>query len=374
MHKRAQRGVGWLRPLPPFLMTVGGMSHSGEITIGGSMEYLVEMVQIENSLRNYVNFTLGNGVSLAFKTLKPMSFWGLPPTPGAMMESLMKIVQIDNSVRNYMWILPLILPSKTGFLGLLKCKNQWASGSWTPGLPAPGAWNLLWKWYKLRIHYKITCEFYPDITLINRFSYRFWIAKTQWRNRWGGRVPPETFDQEISADLLGKEKQGKRGKWGKKKENWKREDGKLKMEGGKVTKWGEAFFFFFFFLPFTFQNHWNLFWVYQNWNFLPGKSISHREKNLEKWLCPLRKMFLLHPCWCGCLPPGNICFYPYFKIIGAKKYLNLHVSTISSQFLSWQLPVVLWLILIGRWYINIVTQHQWIRPGRRCFCGKIKFK
>ena len=29
----------------------------------------------------------------------------------------MKIVQIDNSVQNYMWILPLILPPKTGFLG-----------------------------------------------------------------------------------------------------------------------------------------------------------------------------------------------------------------------------------------------------------------
>ena len=33
------------------------MSHSGEFEIGGSMESLVEMIQIENSLRNYVNFT-----------------------------------------------------------------------------------------------------------------------------------------------------------------------------------------------------------------------------------------------------------------------------------------------------------------------------
>ena len=43
------------------------MSHSGEFTIGGSMESLVEMVQIENSLRNYVNVTLGNGFSLFLK-------------------------------------------------------------------------------------------------------------------------------------------------------------------------------------------------------------------------------------------------------------------------------------------------------------------
>ena len=29
----------------------------------------------------------------------------------------------------------------------------------------------------------------------------------------GGRVPPETSDWEISADLPGKERQGKKGKW-----------------------------------------------------------------------------------------------------------------------------------------------------------------
>ena len=55
----------------------------------------------------------------------------------------------------------------------------------------------------------------------------------------GGRLPPYTSDREISADLPGKERQGKKGKCRKKKENLKREGrkgGKLKMEGGKVTK------------------------------------------------------------------------------------------------------------------------------------------
>ena len=54
MHKRAQRGggAGAAVPPPPFLMTLE-MSHSREL-----MESLVEMVQIENSLQNYVNFTL----------------------------------------------------------------------------------------------------------------------------------------------------------------------------------------------------------------------------------------------------------------------------------------------------------------------------
>ena len=52
-----------------------------------------------------------------------MSFRGLRPleAPGATIESSMKIVETDNSVRIYMWISPPTLPSKTGFLGLLKC-------------------------------------------------------------------------------------------------------------------------------------------------------------------------------------------------------------------------------------------------------------
>ena len=53
MHKRAQGGGA----AAPFLMTVGGNESLGEFKIG-SMESLVEMVQIENSLPNYVNFTL----------------------------------------------------------------------------------------------------------------------------------------------------------------------------------------------------------------------------------------------------------------------------------------------------------------------------
>ena len=68
------------------------------------MVSMVEMVQIENSLRNYVNLTLGNRFSWALKALTPMSFLGLRPleAPGATMESPMKIVQTDYSVRNYM--------------------------------------------------------------------------------------------------------------------------------------------------------------------------------------------------------------------------------------------------------------------------------
>ena len=113
-------------------------------------------------------------------------------------------------------------------------------------------------------------------------------AHTQWRNR-GAECPPETSDREIFADLSRKKRQGKTGKRGEngekseeKKENCKREGGKLKKEGGKVTKWlqNKRTFFFFFWL-FTFENDNNLFWVYQNGNFLLEK-IFHAGKKIRK--------------------------------------------------------------------------------------------
>ena len=125
----------------------------------------------------------------------------------------------------------------------------------------------------------------------------FWLTQNgiQWRNRRGGRVPPQRL---LTGNFLltYREKRGNE----KSEKGWKlrRKGGKLEMQAGKRQKkrWG-PFFFFFFFLLFTFENDENLFWVYQNGNFLPGKSISRREKNQEKWLCPLRKICLLRPWW-----------------------------------------------------------------------------
>ena len=106
----------------------------------------------------------------------------------------------------------------------------------------------------------------------------------------GAECPPETSDWEISPDQLWKRGKGNKGKWGKRRkiekgkvENWKCKQEKLQNE--------ERTFFFFFFSLFTFKNHWNLFWVNQNGNFLPGKKYQ------EKWLCPLRKIVLLRPCY-----------------------------------------------------------------------------
>ena len=77
----------------------------------------------------------------------------------------------------------------------------------------------------------------------------------------GGIVPPESSDREIYADLLGKERQGKIGKM---------EQKRRKIEGkvGKLKKWKEEK-------------------LYQNGNFLPGKSILRRGKKSRKMTLPL---------------------------------------------------------------------------------------
>ena len=87
----------------------------------------------------------------------------------------------------------------------------------------------------------------------------------------------------------GKEKRERGENWVEKVENWK-----WKQEN--VRKRGEdLFFFFFFFFSFHFWKRRKFVLGLPKWNFLPGKSISRREKNQEKWLCPLRKICLLRP-------------------------------------------------------------------------------
>ena len=59
------------------------------------------------------------------------------------------------------------------------------------------------------------------------------------------------------------------------------------------------FFFFFFFLLFTFENDWNLFWIYQKWEFSTGKNHFTPGKKSGKMTFPLRKICLLSPCLVG---------------------------------------------------------------------------
>ena len=120
----------------------------------------------------------------------------------------------------------------------------------------------------------------------------------QWRNRRGQSAQAETSDREIFADVSGKKRKGKNGK-GVKIEKKRRKIVKGKVEnwiGSRKSckkRWGPFFFFFFFFFLLFKTTE---IWVYQNRNFLPGKSISRGEKNQEKLLCPLRRICLLRPC------------------------------------------------------------------------------
>ena len=121
-----------------------------------------------------------------------------------------------------------------------------------------------------------------------------WLAQCcLGRNRrggwWGrGRVPPQDFWPGNFCWPIGKERQGKRENEAEKKENRERKGGKMKMEWGKVKKWGEDFFF-----ALHFSKDQNLFWVNQNGNFLPGKSISRREKKSGKINLPSQKNILV---------------------------------------------------------------------------------
>ena len=146
--------------------------------------------------------------------------------------------------------------------------------------------------------------------------------RIQWRNRRGGGTgfPSETSDREISADLSGKDF-----KWGKKKENWKSEGEKFKMEGGLEKIQNEERIFFFFF---TFQNDWNLFWVYQNGNFLLWKSISRRRGKMRKMTCPFGKINF-HACYVPVrISQLNISVNCYGKLC-QNKYILANEVTVS---------------------------------------------
>ena len=118
--------------------------------------------------------------------------------------------------------------------------------------------------------------------------YQFTISGVTGRGRLP--PPPPAWPANFCWSIGKKEA---RKKW----ERGKKEKNRRKIVKGKVRnwKWKEGKIqneerTFFFFLLFTFQNDENLFWVYQNGNFLPGKRISCREKNQENDFSPSEKI------------------------------------------------------------------------------------
>ena len=105
-----------------------------------------------------------------------------------------------------------------------------------------------------------------------------WKVSGKFLKKGGNKEKREGREEKKRKE---KERQGKKGEMENKRSEIVKgeEENKLKMEGGngkyKVWKWAEDlfffFFFFFFFLLVTIWNHWNLFGVYQNGIFLPGK-------------------------------------------------------------------------------------------------------
>ena len=121
------------------------------------------------------------------------------------------------------------------------------------------------------------------------------------------------------------------------------------MEGGKVTKLGEVgwfFFFFFFFLFFLFLFLFLFFVLFCFFSFslfkttkicfgstkmeifYREKSISRWKKNQEKWLCPLRQICQVRPCYyCCCC----CCFVLFCFVLFCFVFNSIDVSLSSRQ-------------------------------------------
>ena len=105
----------------------------------------------------------------------------------------------------------------------------------------------------------------------------------------GGRVPPRDFWPGNFCWPTGKKEARKKGvKIEKKEKNCKTKGGKLKMEGEKVTNWGEDFFLKNFFKYFCFS----LFKItkfvlgLRKWKFSTGKKIMKNDfAPSEKFSC-----------------------------------------------------------------------------------------
>ena len=157
----------------------------------------------------------------------------------------------------------------------------------------------------------------------------------QWRNSrgegTGGHSAPQHFHREISADLPGKERQGKRGQWRRKegkskKGRWKIENGRGKSY--KMRRGPLCFFFcfvlflfvfclfFFFFFAFHFSKPLKFVLGLPKWEFSIGeKHFTPGKKNQEKWLCPLWKIFLLRLCLCTSVKRHSWFFKSWWCLI-----------------------------------------------------------
>ena len=126
---------------------------------------------------------------------------------------------------------------------------------------------------------EISAQFIPRGNSRVGCTFRFCLDAEDSSGVMRGAESPRDFWLGNFCWRIGKKEARKKGKRGEnweekeKKENYKREGGKLKMEVGKVIKEVRTFFFFFFFfffLLFTFEND-NFVLGLPKWEFFTGK-------------------------------------------------------------------------------------------------------
>ena len=114
----------------------------------------------------------------------------------------------------------------------------------TTGVLCPlfsGQFSSFFFFFDFDVNHFERCVINQSVIIIVIVTVSFFMTEYQWCNRQGagGRVPPETSDREICADLPGKKRQGKKGKELKiEKKRKKIFKGKVENENGrwKVTK------------------------------------------------------------------------------------------------------------------------------------------
>ena len=158
--------------------------------------------------------------------------------------------------------------------------------------------NLVWIWIA-----SLVCDFtfgwwakFPATHLYPNFTeYPPTLGHTHTVvQQHGGRIPPNTSHWEITADLTGKDRQGKWKRKGKsKKGRWKIENGRRKR--CKMRRGTCLFFFFFFFFSFLLSKPQKFVLGLPKWEFSTGKKHFTPGKNQEKLICPLLKNILVTP-------------------------------------------------------------------------------
>ena len=139
--------------------------------------------------------------------------------------------------------------------------------------------------------------------------------------RGRGKVPPRNFSMGNFCWPTGKKGARKKGKKGVRK--WKGGGKEAKLEREEVENWkckgigmkmSRSPPFFFFCLS-LFETTQICSGSTKMDKFARKNHISHREKNQENWLCPLWKIFFLHPWWRESEDINRKRLFPKIKLI-----------------------------------------------------------